>query len=95
MKFSKGTKKVVKGFKLRWTNGYGDDLGNKYPYIYRLEKDGVKVCDIPNDLMDEFFKNNNGWQVGTNMFRGGLKREATAKLVKFLKERNVLNADFI
>jgi len=79
-------------YKIRWTNGWGDEDGTIHPYHFYLEADGEKVCDVPNEIMEEFIQENSNYVngVGTNMFRGRNQKELTLKLVEELKKCGII-----
>lgn len=62
--------------KLTWINGWGDESGNKYPYMFYLNGERVDT-----EKVEQFLKEN---RLTTNHFRGGNATENTKKLCEFL-----------
>lgn len=79
-------------YKVRWTNGWGDEDGNIYPYRFYLEINGKKTYVIPNEIMNKFMNEHSNFVngIGTNMFRGQNEKELTEKLVQTLKENGII-----
>ena len=81
-------------YKLRWINGYQDDLGVK-PYRWFIEKNGKEAYEIKDESMNRFLKEN---KLTTNDFRKGtvaLKNDLMAFLMREMTLSDLIGFDLV
>jgi hypothetical protein len=68
--------------RLRWRNGFGDESGKQYPFVFWF--DGV---EIKEELVEQVIKELSGYVKGLNVFRHPFtKGKANTKLQQLIKE---------